>query len=1204
MKLRSLHLLAFGPFTRRTLDFGPRGTGVHLVTGANEAGKSSALRAMGDLRFGIHAQSRDDFVHDYKSMRIAGVFDGSDGKPLALLRRKGNKATLQLADPVTLEALPDLAVPPEVERALGAGLTRTEFEQLFGLDHARLRAGGRQLLAGEAEVGAALFDASAGSVSGVRKLIEALDADAKRHFNPHGRAETATINAALKAWDAARKAVREATVKPAEWSRLDAAARAAEVRRQAAAEDSGRAREEQTAAELLKLLIPQLAEFDACERALADLIDAPRLAPEATARRMAAEAGLAAAEATMRQAASDLAEAEALRATLDPDANVLAHAEPIERLAAAAARASAYRLDLRRFAGNADDAAQRLALAATRIAPGLATDVVVAALPSDRDARALQDHAADALRLTERLGEAGAGAEQLHERIAALAPIVLPDLVALDALGAALANLLDRQQASTRAAPRRDALACHRAELAALLRELTATDTALTATDSDPLAMLTALALARPLPRARLAELRDSRAARDAERRALLDRITKLDTDLAALRIEEASLLATGQPVTEASRNAARAERDRLWLELRQQHLLPGRAPDADALRLADRYFMLMVEADRQADALHADATRATRLATCLLRIRQIEAARADLARDQAAHDDADRIARADWQAARAAAHLPDLDFDALAEWQTGVARALTLGADIAREQAALDMLDADARSAGENLASLLGHPPQTDTARLAAEARQRLQAAEDLARQHERREAELAGLRQQLERLEGQIAADTDRLDRHRAHLSGWYTRLLLPADATPADIAPRLDELARVVALDQKHRDAKLTLRERQVELDQLAQEVEQLARRLDARPPHRPAPPADGSTSPDDVPAPPGASIDRAADQDPVDRANGFARRLAVARDTVGRAATLDEQIGQARRARDRALADADAARATLAVLCAAAGCSDPADLPALEDRAARRRDAEAALARARADLDRSAPGLTPDAVRERIAGLDLAALDTKLQALAAATEHAEAEHVRAIQAARDATHALQAIDASDRAAREREAMEHEAARVRDAVRPWLRLKLAHGLLSRAMDSFRERAQAPMVAAASAYFSIMTGGKYVRLVVDEIDERPALVAETAGGTRIPPDAMSEGTADQLYLALRLAALDLRTEQDMPLVLDDVLMTSDDGRAARILDALSRFARRRQVLVFSHHDHLAAIARGLAPADGAAPISLLRLD
>lgn len=74
-----------------------------------------------------------------------------------------------------------------------------------------------------------------------------------------------------------------------------------------------------------------------------------------------------------------------------------------------------------------------------------------------------------------------------------------------------------------------------------------------------------------------------------------------------------------------------------------------------------------------------------------------------------------------------------------------------------------------------------------------------------------------------------------------------------------------------------------------------------------------------------------------------------------------------------------------------------------------------------------------------------------------------------------------------------------------------------------------------------------------------------------------------------MSEGTGDQLVLALRLAALELRcaAQPAMPLVLDDVLVTSDDDRAANSLRALAKFAEGTQVLIFTRHRHLLDVAR-----------------
>ena len=132
--------------------------------------------------------------------------------------------------------------------------------------------------------------------------------------------------------------------------------------------------------------------------------------------------------------------------------------------------------------------------------------------------------------------------------------------------------------------------------------------------------------------------------------------------------------------------------------------------------------------------------------------------------------------------------------------------------------------------------------------------------------------------------------------------------------------------------------------------------------------------------------------------------------------------------------------------------------------------------------------------------------------------------------------------------------------------------------------------------------MLKAASGYFERMTRGAFVRLLSDDSGKEPVLIAERGSGPRIRVEEMSEGTLDQLYLALRLAALDIRRTAgvDLPVILDDVLMTSDEDRSGAMLEALAEFARENQVMVFTHHRHIAEVAVRHVPAETLALVAL----
>ena len=185
---------------------------------------------------------------------------------------------------------------------------------------------------------------------------------------------------------------------------------------------------------------------------------------------------------------------------------------------------------------------------------------------------------------------------------------------------------------------------------------------------------------------------------------------------------------------------------------------------------------------------------------------------------------------------------------------------------------------------------------------------------------------------------------------------------------------------------------------------------------------------------------------------------------------------------------------------------------------------------------------------------------------------------------------------------AIDSADTAADARERMEQAAAGVRTCLGPWMRSRLAHALLAEATKRFRDRAQGPMLKAASGYFQRMTEGEFTRLLSDDAEQRPVLLAQRRDGGCLRVEALSEGTCDQLYLALRLAALEIRRSAgvDLPVVLDDVLMTSDDRRAGLVLQALGDFARQGQVIVFTHHQHLADVAHRSVGAETLRTVAL----
>ena len=129
----------------------------------------------------------------------------------------------------------------------------------------------------------------------------------------------------------------------------------------------------------------------------------------------------------------------------------------------------------------------------------------------------------------------------------------------------------------------------------------------------------------------------------------------------------------------------------------------------------------------------------------------------------------------------------------------------------------------------------------------------------------------------------------------------------------------------------------------------------------------------------------------------------------------------------------------------------------------------------------------------------------------------------------------------------------------------------------IALAMEALEQANTTLQNRFSPALGARAAEIFSAITAGRYDRVL---LSRDFSLSAEPAGdpvGRSIR--LLSQGAADQLYLAVRLAICDmvLPEEKRVPLILDDALVSFDDDRLHAALDYLLAESEKRQILLFS---------------------------
>ncbi len=129
----------------------------------------------------------------------------------------------------------------------------------------------------------------------------------------------------------------------------------------------------------------------------------------------------------------------------------------------------------------------------------------------------------------------------------------------------------------------------------------------------------------------------------------------------------------------------------------------------------------------------------------------------------------------------------------------------------------------------------------------------------------------------------------------------------------------------------------------------------------------------------------------------------------------------------------------------------------------------------------------------------------------------------------------------------------------------------------VSLAMDALDRANLALQSRFSPALGARAAEIFSAITAGRYQKVL---LSRDFSLSAEPAADSAMRSvRLLSQGTADQLYLAVRLAICDLVLPQEngVPLILDDALVSFDDRRLHAALDYLAQAARDRQILLFT---------------------------
>ncbi|MDQ2840259.1 MAG: hypothetical protein M3Y72_04305, partial [Acidobacteriota bacterium] len=612
--------------------------------------------------------------------------------------------------------------------------------------------------------------------------------------------------------------------------------------------------------------------------------------------------------------------------------------------------------------------------------------------------------------------------------------------------------------------------------------------------------------------------------------------------------------------VSAASLTEARVSRDASWEGLRAH--IEGRIQLSSPRTEADRFEVLKTEADRRADERFLSAEASARLAQADATVTTAELHLTQATTRVKAAATAQEQVAAQWSAELSARSLPIVTVSRLREWLVlrddaveAFLQTQKSGADVGTAQSALD-------TARLTLVKAIG---QRATSASESSFRKLLDQAEAILTIALNNTATFAQLKQNLGKAENKVLQESRKIDRNLAEAVTWrntWKQAIEKARLNESVSAAELDTVELVRNTATSVQDLEREIQSTSITQEEFLARTQSLWTTLGM-----PAAPAEFA-----------------------ERIELMKRRQQTAREVKQQVATITAALQAREGEYSTAEAKRKAAESSLAPLQEIASALDLSDLSRKVEESKRVRNVLGQIH----DLTQTilslgdglplpalfqeAEGKTPDLLAARSDELvhDLDKIGKQIRdaadlAGASRTNFQSLDHgASASEAAADAEMARSEMDVQAEA--------------------YLQKRTETLLLRWAVERKRKQTQNPLLLRAGELFSILTGGRYSSLSVYDDGSSSVLLGNCADDSRpVPVASMSEGTIDQLFLALRIASIEqsVKAGSVLPVLADDLFINFDDQRAEAGFRVLGELAKSTQVLFFTHHQHLLEIAR-----------------
>lgn len=1134
MKIQQLELVAFGRFKNTHLNF-HQAPNFNVIYGANETGKSTTLRALNALFFGFPERTTDAFLHNNDQLRVGAQLLNGSAEVLYCYRRKGRKNTL--LDPK------NQPLDENLMQTLLGGLTETQFNALFSIDHSRLVQGGEDLLSGGGDVGETLFEAGSGTFK-LHQVLNDLDKEAADLFK--ARASKPKLNQTIKAYKEASQRMKNASLPANKWKEHATRLEDSYTKHAQLTEQLNELRTRQHFLARIQRTRPLLQRRQTLIEQLLPLKNTFILPDDAKTQRIEATLAINTAQSQIQQSQNIIKDLQAQHQTIQIPHQLLGQKEAIdnlrERLGShlkAARDLPGVRTEMRTVENEAQ-------LLLKKIYPqhdSAQLDPLIITNPQREKIKQLADQY-PALReknysIEERLEKLNQQILQYQKQLDSTPPP--PDLTMLKtALNRALRqgeleeNLTKDDRETTQM--------MNKAEIA--LKQLGLWSGSLESLEQLPLPGLKRIESFE----AKFKEL-------DNDRQRIKERLIEARQRYGQATQKIEALRWAGEVPTESDLQQIRQRRQQHWQTIKHAQA------STDNYR---NFEEAMLRADDIADRLRREASRVAEQANLIAEQHSAQREQESQTKKWHAVNELITNLQTEWEAVWQETEIKPWSPTEMRSWLN---ECLAL-----RQQISLLREKRQQLEARQQLIAELCHEisqafaqlpnttlPLTRLSDLIEQAQTSVEHFTNIQRQREDLEKQIKSLQIEQQRWQTNYSQNQQALTDWQTDWQKALAPLQLPADTSPETARNVLDVLDQIINKQDKINGLKRRIERMEEDAEVFREDVKTLAQTI--------APELLTLKTEEIVPQ--------------------LSTYLSQAEKNSTRYEEIQQRIIAEEREFNQAQIQLQKNQAWLNSLLEQAHCADLTQLEQAEVQSENKKSLQQQLQAIEQQLLELGEGMSLEELAAAAETVDINQLPAQLDNLTEQITAIEQERSVLDQTIGELRTLLKQMDGNDAAAQAADEVQLTLAEMQNLSERYMQVTLAASMLRRSIERYREQHQAPLLQRASELFQKLTLGRFSGLKTgySSNNDQPIILGlRDKDSLGITTSAMSDGTRDQLYLALRLASIEqyLAKNLILPLILDDVLINFDDDRAQATLTVIAELSEKTQILFFTHHARL----------------------